>query len=160
VDQRSQGVSVIEALEFVKTSLRDFLHVIFKRKAQIKLFFLATFCAVVAGTFVIKPTYEAKAHILVKVGRESMYVPATGSGNPVICIIREEQINSEIEILKGRSLIQDVVTSFGPATIYPDLDTEKKGILATVIPGRSRQDKTSAEKALLVLQKKLEVQGI
>ena len=46
-----------------------------------------------------------------------MYVPATGSANPVISINREEQINSEIEILKGRSLIQDVVTSLGPATI-------------------------------------------
>ena len=36
---------------------------------------------------------------LVKVGRESMYVPATGSGNPVISINHEEQINSEIEII-------------------------------------------------------------
>jgi uncharacterized protein involved in exopolysaccharide biosynthesis len=115
---------------------------------------------VAIGTFVIIPTYEAKAQILVKIGRESMYVPATSSGNPVISINREEQINSEIEILKGRSLIQDVVTSLGPATIYPDLDTEKKGIPAAIIPGRSRQDKTPAEKALLVLQKKLEVQEI
>ena len=146
--------------EFSRASLRDFLHVLFKRKTQILLFFLATFCTVAIGTFVIKPTYEAKAHILVKVGRESMYVPATGSGNPVISINREEQINSEIEILKSRSLIQDVVTSLGPATIYPDLDTEKKGIPAAVIPGRTREDKTPAEKAICVLQKMLEVQGI
>ena len=150
----------MEAPEFSRASLRDFLHVLFKRKTQILVFFFATFCTVAIGTFVIKPTYEAKAHILVKVGRESMYVPATASGNPVISINREEQINSEIEILKGRSLIQDVVTSLGPATIYPDLATEKKGILATLIPGRSQEDMTPAEKAFLGLQKKLEVQGI
>ncbi len=150
----------METPEFPRASLRDFLHILFKRKTQILLFFLATFCTVAIGTFIAKPTYEAKAQILVKVGRESMYVPATGSGNPVISVNREEQINSEIEILKGRSLIQDVVTALGPATIYPDLATEKKGILAAVIPGRSRQDRTPAEKALLGLQKKLEVQGI
>jgi uncharacterized protein involved in exopolysaccharide biosynthesis len=87
----------------------------FKRKAQILLFFLATFCAMAGGTFLIKPTAEATAHSLVNVGRESMSVPATGNANSVISIYREEQINSEIEILKGRSLIQDVVTSLGPA---------------------------------------------
>ena len=150
----------METPEFSRASLRDFLHVLFKRKTQILVFFFATFFTVAIGTFVTKPTYEAKAQILVKVGRECMYVPATGSGNPVISINREEQINSEIEILKGLSLIQDVITSLDPATIYPDLDTEKKEIPAAVIPGRSRQDKTLAEKALLVLQKKLEVQGI
>ena len=98
----------METPEFSRASLRDFLHILFKRKSQILVFFFATFCTVAIGTFVTKPTYEAKAQILVKVGRESMYVPATGSGNPVISINREEQINSEIEILKGRSLIQDV----------------------------------------------------
>ena len=145
----------METPEFSRASLRDFLHILFKRKTQILVFFLAIFCTVAIGTFVIKPTYEAKAQILVKVDRESMYVPATGSSNPAISINREEQINSEIEILKGRSLIQDVVTSLEPATIYPDLDTEKKGIPAAVIPDRSREDKTPAEKAICVLQKSL-----
>jgi hypothetical protein len=82
-----------------------------------------------------------------------VYVPATGSGNLVISINRVEQINSEIEILKDRFLIQDVVTSLGPVTIYPDLDTEKKGIPAAVIHGRSRQDKTPVEKFYLDFKK-------
>ena len=117
----------METPEFSRASLRDFLRILFKRKTQILHFFLATFSTVAIGTFAIKPTDEAKAQILIKIGRESMYVPATGSGNPVISINREVQINSEIEILKGRSLIQDVVSFLGPATIYLDLDTEKKG---------------------------------
>ena len=141
----------METPEFSRASLRDFLRILFKRKTQILLFFLATFSTVAIGTFIAKPTDEAKAQILIKIGRESMYVPATGSGNPVISINREAQINSEIEIPKSRSLVQDGVTFLGPATIYPDITTEKKGIPAAVIPGRSRQDKTSAEKALLVL---------
>ena len=49
------------------------------------------------------------------------YVPAIGCGIPVISSNHEEQINSEIEIPKGRSLIQDQDTSLGPATIYSEI---------------------------------------
>jgi hypothetical protein len=52
-------------------------------------------------------------------------VPAIRCGIPVISSNPEAQINSQIVILKGRSLIQDVVTSLGPATIHPDLDVKK-----------------------------------
>jgi uncharacterized protein involved in exopolysaccharide biosynthesis len=136
------------------------LHIILKRKTQILFFSFATFCTVAIGTFVITPSNEPKAHILVNVVRESRNVPAIAYDIPVISSNHDAQINSEIEILKARSLIQDVVTALGPATICPDIDPKKKKIPAAVIAGRSRQDKTPAEKALRVLQKKLEVQGI
>ncbi len=74
---------------------------------------------------ILRGLYETKALTLVKVGNENRCMPATGSGIPVISINQEAQINSEIEILKGRSLIQDVVTSLGPATIHPNLDAKK-----------------------------------
>ncbi|MFB3074457.1 MAG: Wzz/FepE/Etk N-terminal domain-containing protein, partial [Candidatus Methylomirabilales bacterium] len=54
------------------TSLRDFLHVIFKRKFQILLFFGITVCTVAIGSFVVRPTYEATAQILIKIGRENI----------------------------------------------------------------------------------------
>jgi len=145
--------------EFPRASLRDFLHVLFKRKVQILLFFLVTFFTVAVGTLITKPTYEAKAQILVKLGRESIYVPATGNVSPLLSINRQEQINSEIEILKGQSLARAVVDTLDPKTIYPQLVAEKKGFLAAVIPG-TRDQKSAAEKALMALQKKLEVQGI
>ena len=59
----------------------------------------------------------------------------------------------------GYELAPVVVTSSDPATIQPDLDVKKNGIPASVIPVKSRQNKTPAHKALLVRQKKLEVQG-
>jgi uncharacterized protein involved in exopolysaccharide biosynthesis len=90
----------------VRSSLRDFLHVLFKRKVQILLFFFATVCTVTIGTFLMKPTYEATSQILVKIGRENLYVPTVpnSGNNPVINVNREEQLNSEIEILKSPSL--------------------------------------------------------
>ena len=107
----------MEAPEFPRASVRDFLNVIFKRKFQILLFFIVTFATVAAATFMAKPTYQAATQILVKTGRESIYVPATGSSNPVISINREEQINSEVEILKSKSLAKDVISSLGAAPL-------------------------------------------
>ena len=142
----------METYEPNRASLRDFLHVLFKRKAQILLFFIVTVATVAVGTFMTRPTYEAKVQILVKLGRESIYVPATGNVSPVLSINREEQINSEIEILKGQSLAREVVDTLDPKTIYPQMVAEKKGILAAVIPA-SGDEKTPAEKALMTLQK-------
>jgi len=107
------------------------LHILLKRKAQLLIFILATFCTVAIGTFAIIPTYKLKAHILVNVGREGRSVPAMRCGIPVISSNPEAQINFEIVILKDRFLIQEVVTFFNPATIHPDLDI-KRGCLLTL----------------------------
>jgi uncharacterized protein involved in exopolysaccharide biosynthesis len=118
----------MEAPEFVRSSLRDFLHVIFKRKTQILLFFLATFCTVAVGTFIVNPIYQATAQILVKIGRENLYMPTvpTSGNNPVINLNHEEQLNSEIEILKSPTLAEEVVKALGPGTIYQGLTTSKR----------------------------------
>ncbi|KKK68143.1 hypothetical protein LCGC14_2947050, partial [marine sediment metagenome] len=111
----------MEPIEIRRSSLRDFLHVLFKRKSQIILFFFVTVFTVAVGTFVIKPTYEAKTQLLVKMGRENLYVPPSGGNNPIISFNRDDQINSEIELLKSRSLAETVVASLGPGNIYKDL---------------------------------------
>ena len=112
----------METLEFRQSSFRDFLHVIFKRKNQILLFFAVTVCTVVIGTFVIKPVYEAKAQILVKMGRENLYIPPNSTNSQIMNVNRDNQINSEIELLKSRSLAENVIKSLGPETIYKNLD--------------------------------------
>ena len=145
--------------ELPRTSLRDFLRVLFKRKTQILLFFAVTFVTVAVGTFMVKPTYQAVAQILVKLGRENIYVPASGSSNPVINFNREEQINSEIEILKSRSLATEVLHELGPETIYEDIAKGPGGLRAAIFPAKASAQ-TPAEKAFLQMQKALDVQGI
>ena len=108
----------MESLEFRQSSFRDFLHVIFKRKNQILLFFAVTVCTVVIGTFLTKPVYEAKAQILVKMGRENLFIPPSSTNSQIINFNRDNQINSEIELLKSRSLAENVIKSLGPETIY------------------------------------------
>jgi len=114
---------MMEKIELRESFLRDFLHVVFKRKNQILYFFLATVCTVVIGTFFIKPMYEAKAQILVKIGRENVYVPVSGnSGQSINYYRQDEQINSEIEMLKSRTLAENVIKSLRVSNIYKDLD--------------------------------------
>ena len=154
MEQMEMGVN-----ELPRTSLRDFLRVLFKRKTQILLFFAVTFVTVALATFAAKPTYQAVAQILVKLGRENIYMPANSGSNPVINFNREEQINSEIEILKSRSLAMEVLHSIGPAVIYEGIADGPKGIRAAILPSRG-SSRTPAEEALLKMQKDLDVQGI
>ena len=100
--------------DITRASLRDFLHTVFKRKTQILLFFCATVVTVALGTLLAKPAYEATSQVLLKIGRENLYVPTVpsrGNLNPVISLQREEQINTEIEILTSQSLAERVLES-------------------------------------------------
>jgi uncharacterized protein involved in exopolysaccharide biosynthesis len=111
------------------TSLRDFLHVIFKRKTQIILFFFITVCSVAVITFTATPIYNANSEVLVKIGRENFYtptLPTRGDLNPVFTFDRDGLINSEIQILKSRLLATKVVKSLGPRIIYNDLTDDQK----------------------------------
>jgi len=124
----NEGMPSVETItEFETKTLRDVLSVLFKRKVQIILFFIVIVSTVTVGILRMKPTYEAASQILIKIGRENLYVPtAPGSArtNPIIQVNREEQINSEIEILISPYLVDQVVQSFGPKVLYPDLKEE------------------------------------
>lgn len=148
----------MDASETIKPSLRDFLYIVFKRKTQILVFFCSTVFVVTLFTFLWKPIYEASSQILVKVGRENVYVPARGNVNPVVRVDREEQLNSEIEILKGQSLAEEVVKSIGPRAIYPKLEAKGPGIFGG--DSNANPQEMLLNKATLILQEALEVKGV
>jgi uncharacterized protein involved in exopolysaccharide biosynthesis len=155
-----------QAPETYAFSLRDILNVVFKRKAQILLVFVTVVSAVTFGTLLAIPAYEAAAQLLVKMGRESIFIPATGNMNPVINNDREERINSEIEILKSRALAEKVVAALGPTVIYENLKDDNRGILDRLIPDADAHispDEIAAlkfEKAVANLNEALQVEAI
>jgi len=97
-------------------SLRDILHIIFKRKGQIVLFLFVAVCVVAIASFREKRTYVATAQILVKIGRENIQAPTFAGDKPVITF----DLNAEVEILGSRVLAEKVAEALGPAAIYPD----------------------------------------
>jgi uncharacterized protein involved in exopolysaccharide biosynthesis len=149
----------MKSIEYESMSFKDFFHTIFKRKFLILLFFLGTFCTVTICTFLIKPTYEAKAQILVKLGRQSVYVPEIGTTTPMVNINRKEQINSEVEILKSTSLIQEVVNFLRPLNIYPKLGESPKGIVVSILH-RIRKPQDPVKEAFLTFQNNLKIEAV
>jgi uncharacterized protein involved in exopolysaccharide biosynthesis len=157
-------------------SLRDFLYVVFNHKTKILTVFLATVITVTAGSFIIKPTYEANSNILIKFGRENIYTPATADGSiHIVSLNRQEEIDSEIEILKSRNLIERTIRTLGVETIYPEL--LKKGIIEKTMEtsgikaiysklfkksksGHKKETLTPFDKAVLMVQKKLDIEGV
>ena len=102
-------------------NLRDFLTVLFKHKYMIVIVFLATAGTVTIGTFLLPPIYEAKSSLLVKFGREYVYRPEMTDKAPMISVNQEEAINSEINIMTSRDLMEKVILALQVKTIYPDL---------------------------------------
>jgi len=134
-------------------SLRDFLTVLFKHKFKILIIFVAVVTTVTVGSFLLPPTYEAKSTLLVKFGREYIYRPEVGErgssdSRSLIPLNQEEVINSEIQILTSRDLIEKVVHALKVENIYPDL---AEGPAGTITP---------LEAAILQFDKKLSVEGI
>jgi uncharacterized protein involved in exopolysaccharide biosynthesis len=164
--KKGPGGSGGDITEPPRFSLRDVFHIIFKRKLQIFIcFFFVVFIAIIA-TLLMKPVYEASAQILVKLGRESIFVPTSGNVTPILNINREQQVNSEIEILKSRSLAEKVVAALGPTVIYKSLAEEKSGISNFIFPDSRREmtpDERKAadfESAVAGFMKALNVTGV
>jgi capsular exopolysaccharide synthesis family protein len=107
-----------------RSSLLDLAYVLFRRKWVIIGVVLSTVIPVTVYTFSISPVYEAKSSLLIKPGRENIYVAAVGAPGgerpPTIIQRVAEVINSEIEILRSRVLIRKVVEQLRVAGLVPN----------------------------------------
>jgi uncharacterized protein involved in exopolysaccharide biosynthesis len=93
--------------------VRDFLTIVFKRRRLILTIFLTTLIVTALATFLGPPTYEATAAILIK--KESAEVPLVPkeSSQLIISQITEQDLNSEMTILKSRPAIEETLHSLG-----------------------------------------------
>ncbi len=98
-------------------TLRDFFMIIFKHKKVVVLFFMLSVVCAVLTTFIMTPVYEAFSKILVK----SPDVAAT----PSLFKDKELTIETAVEILTGRFLLERVVEKTGAAALYPDIGSRK-----------------------------------
>ncbi len=96
--------------------VRWVLSVIF-RHWQIMLFVTTVVLgATAAAIIVLPPHYRSEAKLLVRLGRESVLIDPTASiGQSAVPMEgRDKEINSEIELLKGRQLLEAAVKAVGP----------------------------------------------
>jgi len=95
--------------------LRDILDTVFKRKAVILLIMLWCILLVLAANYVITPSYQSEAQVLVQLGREAT-LPPTAINQPLLVgFDRDEHINSHLQILQSRALLEQTLSQFSPA---------------------------------------------
>jgi uncharacterized protein involved in exopolysaccharide biosynthesis len=94
-------------------SLRDLLTIVFKRRVLISLFALTVVVAVMALGMMAPDTYEVMATLLVNEARAEVPLAPAASQQLIINQVSEQDLNSEIEILKSRQLIEEVLHELG-----------------------------------------------
>ncbi len=94
-------------------------YILKKHRGKILLFFLVTVATVALASLLATPAYRSSSRILVKPGREDIYIsPTTGSAVIDRSARDVQKLNSEIEILKSPQLVMDLVEKVGPARLY------------------------------------------
>ncbi len=97
------------------TQMRIAVYIIRKHKVLILSFFVITVIVTALLTLLATPMFSASSRLLVKAGREDVYVSPTGETPAVINRPTKagEKLNSEIAILKSPRLVDGLIESFG-----------------------------------------------
>ncbi len=123
------AVQAVLSDAFPQPSLRHFCRPMFRHKWMIVIFFAAVFGAVVAVTFLMRATYRSETKLMLRLGRENVTLDPTATTGQVIQIgqERKNEINSELEILTSRELVEQMVDSIGPEAILRPPDDVPTG---------------------------------
>ncbi len=102
-------------------TLRDLYRAVFRHKWKTFSFFLAVMVPVTAITFLVPRTYRSEGKLFVRLGRENATLdPTTTLGQNAVLAIpqsRDSEINSVVEILRGRLLAEKVTDAVGPGVV-------------------------------------------
>ena len=97
-------------------TLRDIYYVVFRHQKTIILFFCSVLVLSVFAAFQMPRIYQSNAQMLIRLGRENATLdPTIAMGSPTVNIneSRETEINSDIEVLRSRELIERIIDSLG-----------------------------------------------
>lgn len=95
-------------------TFKAFFSAVFKHRRLATGFFVAVVATVAVGTFLAPRLYESEAKLFVRLGRETLTQDSAPTGETImISQSLENQINSEIEVLRSRELAARVVRAIG-----------------------------------------------
>lgn len=144
------------------SSVRDVLHVIFRHKGLIAVFFILITAAVTVITYLLPVVYESDAQLLIRLGRENFPGDPSVPGAMVnVTQDRTSEVKSEVAILSSHYLAEKVVDAIGEGWILdrPDLRREKLEIAEPPAPGALKvlyQQAESMGKQALITAKLIE----
>lgn len=122
----------------VELSARGLLGILFRQKGKILLFFGVMVGGVTLITLVLPDIYQAEAKLMIKIGRENLSVDPSVEGETVsLSQSRQNEIFSEIAILKSRYVIEKAVDTVGSERFFDALDSANRVQQASLETGRS-----------------------
>jgi len=109
--------------------IRIAFYIIKKHKWKILALFLSTVITVAVGSLMATPIYRASSQLLIKPGREDVYVSPTRNSPAVIDrSYQGEKVKTEITILKSPSLVVHLVDRVGVNRLFDYPDRTLKGL--------------------------------
>lgn len=129
----------------------DWVRVLWRRRRRAATVFLAILAVTVAYQVLAPRSYRSEGKLLVRLGRENaMLDPTVAPGQQGIVAIpqsREDEINSIVEVLRSRALLEGVVDDLGPGEILGRAATEPNGpVTADGVRGWATQAATQARR--------------
>src|SRR5579862_3485351 len=100
----------------LKLTLRDALVPIFRQKRLATIIFLGIFGGAITCALLLPPRYEAEMKILVNQERVDPVITSDTDIEQRAAVnsaVSEEDLNSEVELLKSRDLLEQVVLASG-----------------------------------------------
>ena len=142
-------------------TLRDLAWVCFQHRRLVVLVFCCIFLGALLSVLITRRTYEAETEILLKRERgDPLVTPGTNSTATLIMGVTEEDLNSEVELLKARDLLGKVVVRCGLDRLPSDSIFEP--LLRAFSKSSSEQSSTelAIPFAVRTLQRTLKVEPI
>lgn len=101
------------------TGPRDVLRILFRHKVKVVAFFFATIAVAATGLLILPKTYVSEARLYIKIGRHSVGVSPTANIGTSLTIheSRENEIQSMIDLVKSRTILEKVVKKIGPHVV-------------------------------------------
>jgi uncharacterized protein involved in exopolysaccharide biosynthesis len=143
-------------------SIRDACRILFRHKRKMAIAFCSTLALVIVALIVYPRSYKSESRLLVRLGKESVGLDPTASLGATVSVggaVRENEINSEIDMLRSRMLLQDVVKRLGPETILDSAsagsDSWMSGLMSLVNQAKVllSEDVDPTERAVAKLEK-------
>ena len=108
-------------------TLLDAVNALYRQKWKIAVVFVLVMAAVALVTFVPAPAYRSEANLLVRVGRENVFLEATTAAGRVASIgqSRESELSSELALLRSRDLAEQLVGALGPEVLLGKAPVDK-----------------------------------
>lgn len=115
------------------TTARDMSLILFKHKKKVLSSFVLVAAMTVVAIVFWPRNYASEAKLFVQVGRESVSLDPTATTGQVmpISVSRETEVNSVLEMLRSRVMIEKLVDEIGPDVILRPATTETSSVPQT-----------------------------